>query len=202
MIEFTRWFLALFFVSVAAFYTVRILVIKRRTGVSPVFVGRPGTMHWANHFTFRVFRVLILGVCVLRLAWPGFDRYLIAYDTLWHPIVLMLGNGLLLVGFSAVVAIHGSMGQDWRSGAQAEAQTRLVTNGPFAVSRNPMMLGVIVAQLGLFLALPTLFSLVCLIVGVWAVAAQVGVEEQVLLKRFGAEYEEYASRTPRWLFHL
>ncbi len=201
VIDFTRWFLALFFVGVAAFYTLRILAIIRRTRTSPVFAGHPGSRHWATHFAFRVFRVLILGVCVLRLVWPGLDRYLVTFDALWHPLVLILGQVLLISGFSAVIAIHWYMGQDWRSGTRAEDQTRLITKGPFAVSRNPMMLGVVAAQLGLFLALPSLFTLACLVAGTWAVTAQVGVEERLLLKRFGAEYEAYRGQTPRWLIH-
>ena len=52
---------------------------------------------------------------------------------------------------------------------------------------------------GLFLALPSAFTLVCLIFGVWAVNAQVRIEESLLQKRFGSEYEMYRARTPRWL---
>ena len=189
----------MFFVGVAAFYTLRILAITRRTRSSPVFAGHPGTLHWATHFAFRVFRVLILGVCVFRLLWPGLDLYLVTFDALWHPFLLILGDVLLLCGFSAVVAIHWYMGENWRSGTRTGDQSRLITKGPFAVSRNPMMLGVVVAQLGLLFALPSLFTLACLVAGVWAVTAQVSVEERLLLKRFGAEYEAYASQTPRWL---
>ena len=201
VIEFTRWFLALFFIGVAAFYTVRILAIIRRSRTSPVFSGRPGTLHWATHSAFRVFRALILVVCVGRLIWPGLDLYLGTFDALWHPLVLMLGNALLLTGFLSVIAIHKYMGENWRSGTRAEDRTRLITTGPFGVSRNPMMLGVMVAQLGLFLALPSVFTLVCLIVGVWAVIAQVAVEERLLSDRFGTEYAAYRDQIPRWLIH-
>jgi len=198
--DLTRWFLALFFVGVAAFYTVRIIVAKRRMHASPVFSGEPGTLHWATHTVFRVFRVLILGVCLVRLAWPGIDRYLVTFDALWHPVVFILGSGLLVAGFLTVILIHFFMGKDWRSGTRAEDGTRLITTGPFAVSRNPMMLCVIAAQVGLFLALPSLFTLVCLVLGVGAVTAQVGVEEPLLRQRFGAEYDAYSARIPRWLF--
>ncbi len=75
----------------------------------------------------------------------------------------------------------------------------LITTAPFTFSRNPMMLGVIVAQLGLFLALPTIFTSVCLAVGIWAVNAQTRVEERALRDRFGAKYQDYEERTPRWL---
>jgi protein-S-isoprenylcysteine O-methyltransferase Ste14 len=64
-----------------------------------------------------------------------------------------------------------------------------------------MMLCVIVAQVGLFLALPSLFTLVCLVLGVWAVNAQVGVEERLLRQRFGEDYDTYVSHTPRWLIY-
>ena len=197
--DFTRWFLALFFVGVAAFYTARIIVAKRRMHASPVFSGKPGTLHWATHTPSRVFRVLVLGVCLARLAWSELDRYLVTFDALWRPVVLILGCGLLGASFLAVILIHFFMGEDWRSGTRAEDGIRLITTGPFTVSRNPMMLCVIAAQLGLFLALPSVFTLVCLMLGVWAVTAQVGVEERLLRQRFGESYNAYAARTPRWL---
>jgi protein-S-isoprenylcysteine O-methyltransferase Ste14 len=197
--EFTRWFLALFFVGVAAFYTIRIIVAKHRMHSSPVFSGEPGTLHWATHTVFRVFRVLILGVCLARLAWPDLDRYLVPFDTLWRPVVLILGCSLLGASFLAVILIHFYMGEDWRSGTRVEDEPHLITTGPFSLSRNPMMLFVIAAQFGLFLALPSLFTLVCLVLGVWAVTAQVGVEERLLRRRFGEDYDSYASHTPRWL---
>jgi protein-S-isoprenylcysteine O-methyltransferase Ste14 len=195
----TRWFLALFFVGVATFYTVRILLLKRRTGTSPVFGGRPGTLHFAAHAAFRLFRVAILAVCIGRLVWPDLDRFLVPINALWQPAVLLLGVGLILAGFAFVVAVHFFMGRDWRSGTRDAEPTRLVTSGPFALSRNPMMLGVMAAQLGLFLALPSLFTLICLAIGLWAVVAQVAVEERLLRRKHGAAYDAYVARTPRWL---
>ena len=81
-VDITRWFLALFFVGVAALYTIRILLLKLKTGSTPVFAGQPGTLHFVAHLTFRAFRVVILAVCVGRLLWPPLDLYLIAFDAL------------------------------------------------------------------------------------------------------------------------
>lgn len=197
--DFARGFLALFFLGVAVFYTVRIIVVERRIGVSPVFDGQLGTLHWATHTSFRVFRVLILGVCLIRLAWHELDDYLIPFAALWHPLVLIAGCGILLASFSAVIGIHFYMGKNWRSGSRVEDRTLLITTGPFSYSRNPMMLCVVAGQIGLFLALPSVFTLVCLVLGVWAVTAQVGVEEQRLRQRFGGVYDAYRAHTPRWL---
>jgi len=198
-IEFTRWFLALYFSGVATFYTFRILQTKHRRRSSPVFSGKPGTLHFATHVAFRVFRAIILCVCLVRLVWPPFDQYLVVIDVLWHPLVLLLGDGVMLFAFSAVILLHFQMGGDWRSGTRNGDQTRLITSGAFAYSRNPMMLGVLLAQLGFFLALPSVFALVCFVVGVWAVIAQVRVEERLLMNRFGDVYQDYKARTPRWL---
>ena len=62
-----------------------------------------------------------------------------------------------------------------------------------------MMLCVIAGQIGLFLALPSLFTLACLVIGVWAVISQVGIEEGILRRRFSVEYDAFAAQTPRWL---
>jgi len=198
-VEFTRWFLALFFVGVAGFYTVRIIQVGRRLEASPVFSGDFGTRHWTYHAAFRFFRVLILVVCLVRLAWPQFDRFLVPFDGLWHPALLLTGDAMLAGGFAATIAVHFYMGDQWRSGTRDGERTQLITSGPFARSRNPMMLSVMTAQAGLFLAMPSVFTLICLAVGWWAVVAQTAVEEKALQQRFGGDYEAYRATTPRWL---
>lgn len=198
-IEFTRWYLAIFFVGVGAFYTTRILLLKRRLHESPVFMGSPGTLHFTTHLTFRVFRTLILGVCVARLVWPTVDSVLVPFESLWHPAVLLIGNLLLALGFAAALKVHFFMGDAWRSGTRPENKKLLITSGPFSATRNPMMVCVMTTQLGLFLAMPSAFTLICLLIGVWAVRTQVLVEEKLLHQRFGAAYAEYAGRVPRWL---
>jgi protein-S-isoprenylcysteine O-methyltransferase Ste14 len=133
------------------------------------------------------------------LAWPGFDIYLVPLPVLWHPAILLTGVVLLLASFTAVLYVHFYLGENWRSGTRQDGEGRLVTSGPYAITRNPMMLLVMAAQIGLFLALPSVFTLVCLAAGLWAVRAQVRVEEQMLEARYGAAYQAYANRTPRWL---
>ena len=194
------WFLAAYFTGVAAFYTVTIIRKRRRAGASPVIHGGPGTLHCRVHRTFAVFRGLIWAVAVTRLFWPGLDAWLIPLTPLWRPPVLLAGVALLIVGFAAVVAVHAYMGRDWRSGIEETGPRRLITDGPFAVSRNPTFIAIQVAQLGLFLALPTVFTLICLVVGVIAIHVQVRLEEAHLAARFGDAYGDHRTTTPRWLW--
>ncbi len=198
----SRWFLAAFFVGVAAFYAVRIAVAKSRTGRSPVYAGKRGTLHHLTHSTFRVFRAAILIVCVVRVPWPDIDAALVPIDLLWRGEVIFSGLALMLTAFAGILFVHFYMGEDWRSGVPPDRPgeaRRLITSGPFALSRNPILLLVQLGQLGFFLALPTVFSLVCLIVGVAMVHAQVSVEEKEMEARFGEAWRAYARKTPRWL---
>ena len=200
-VEFTRWFLAAFFTAVAAFYTGRIILAARYRGTSPVFAGRPGSAHYLTHLAFRVFRVVIWLVCVVRCAVPDADGLIGPIHLLWTAPVVLIGDALLAGSFAFALHVHFYMGRDWRSGTHDEDMGRLITTGPFAVSRNPMLLAVQGAQIGLFLALPSVFTLVCLGVGLWAVHAQVRVEEVALAARHGGVYAAYRSETPRWLVH-
>lgn len=80
------------------------------------------------------------------------------------------------------------------------AATSLVTDGPNGITRNPMyvgMAGMLAAnalQRGAWLAgLP---------VGAFVLAIdrlQIPAEEDALRAHFGAEYDEYCARVPRWL---
>ncbi len=198
-VEFTRWFLAIFFTAVAAFYTCRIVLAARRRGASPVFNGEPGTVHYWTHLMFRVFRVTIWLVCVIRLVLPAADGLIGPVYPLWTAPVVLAGNALLAVSFAFALHVHFYMGRDWHSGIPADHSGVLITTGPFALSRNPMMLAVQGGQIGLFLALPSVFTLVCLVIGLWAVHVQVRVEELALADRHGDVYAAYRSQTPRWL---
>ena len=62
-----------------------------------------------------------------------------------------------------------------------------------------MYVGVATAQLGFFLALPSLFSLICLAVGLYALYKQIAVEEAHLVTRFNDDYLKYKQTVPRWL---
>lgn len=200
--EFSRWFLAAFFVFVAAFYTLRICLTTRRTGRSPVCPGEAGSRSFTIHQVFRVFRAVILLVCLARVAWPDLDAWLLPIGPLWRPEIIIAGNLLLLSSFLAVLYVHTFMAGDWRSGIDESSDSPLITSGPFALSRNPMFILIQLAQLGLFLSLPSVFTLLCLIVGATALHAQVRLEERYLLARYGQAYRAYCQAVPRWLWPL
>ena len=79
--------------------------------------------------------------------------------------------------------------------------TALITEGPFAKSRNPIYVAnpLLVAGAGL------LFGMIWLVLAALAGALltqklAIAREERHLAARFGQDWTDYASRTPRWLF--
>ena len=197
-IEITRWYLAGFFLFVAGFYTSRLLLARLRRGSSLVTYGRPGSLHWWLSLTFRVFRITILGLMVARVPWSGVDAMLLPCPALLIAPIVIAGDILLAASFGFVLYCHAFMGEAWRSGIAEADLPPLITNGPFRWSRNPTFLGIQGAQLGFFLALPSVFTFICLVVGVTVMQLQVRLEERHLAAAFGQAYRDYCDRTPRW----
>jgi protein-S-isoprenylcysteine O-methyltransferase Ste14 len=76
----------------------------------------------------------------------------------------------------------------------------LVTDGPFAYTRNPMYLGLVLALVGVALLLARPWP--WLVVPVFAILLQLRFirhEERLMADTFGAAYEAYRGRTRRWI---
>lgn len=158
-----------------------------------------GSRPWFSHFSFRVFRQAILFICVLRLAFPALDNYLIVFNQLQLWPIVSAGIFMMFAGFSLTIAGHINLGENWSSGVDTNRETNLVNNGLYSKSRNPMFIGIIVTQIGFLLALPSLFALLCIIAGNVAIINQLFVEERFLRQRFGDSHIAYTDAVPRWL---
>lgn len=79
--------------------------------------------------------------------------------------------------------------------------TALITEGPFARSRNPIYLGntLLVFGAGLLLGIAWLLP-AALIAAAVVQKLAIAREERHLARSFGRAWTEYAARTPRWLF--
>ncbi|NVK58174.1 MAG: isoprenylcysteine carboxylmethyltransferase family protein [Alteromonadaceae bacterium] len=193
-----RWFLAAFFTFVAVFYTC--LVIYKKRHYQPVTTMGPAySCHWWNHLTFRVFRAAIWLVCVWLVFSPTVFTYLVPFNALLIPQLMWSGAMFLVFGFIIAIAANFTLGDQWRSGIVQNENHNLIKKGLYGISRNPGYIGVGVAQMGFFLALPSLFSLICLLVGLFALRKQALLEEQYLHNRYHEHYMHYRSLVPRWL---
>lgn len=75
----------------------------------------------------------------------------------------------------------------------------LMTDGPYRLSRNPMLTGTFVYLIGICTWLWTWQALAVFIIFVVIMLVQVRTEENRLRRDFGEEYEVYCRRTGRFL---
>ncbi len=80
------------------------------------------------------------------------------------------------------------------------ATRTILDTGPFAVSRNPLYVGLVALDVGLALLAGSAWALLLVPVGVAALVwGAILPEERYLTAVFGAEYEAYRARVHRWL---
>ena len=81
-----------------------------------------------------------------------------------------------------------------------DAPKRLVVEGPYLHTRNPMYLALMSALLGWLLAYQSL-GLLLYTIGVGSAFASfvIWYEEPHLRRQFGEQYDQYRARVPRWL---
>ncbi len=134
----------------------------------------------------------------LYAAWRLQGRYSLAFDL--APFAGYIGWGLIglgLAGFAwALTAIWGHR----TTVNPYKAASNLVTQGPFAHSRNPIYVSDWLIYLGITLLLGTVWPLLFAPL-VWGVMRYgvIAHEEAHLLAKFGDEYQTYCSRVKRWL---
>jgi protein-S-isoprenylcysteine O-methyltransferase Ste14 len=123
-----------------------------------------------------------------------------ALDFVFEPLADYLGwslIGLGLAGFAwALAAIWGHR----TTVNPYKAASNLVTQGPFARSRNPIYVSDWFVYVGVTLLLDTAWPLLFAPL-VWLVMrfGVIAHEEAHLLAKFGEEYRIYCSRVRRWL---
>jgi protein-S-isoprenylcysteine O-methyltransferase Ste14 len=115
-------------------------------------------------------------------------------------LVLFLGIGVVACGLAFGAWALWVM---WRTGVSAvpgREPTRLVSDGPFRFSRNPIYISLAVMYTGLSVALNTFWPLALLIFAIATVDRMIILQEEKFLeKKFGQEYLSYKLKVRRWI---
>ena len=120
------------------------------------------------------------------------------------PIPIPAGHGigllLLILGFVAGYSGFSAFRKAGTPVRLGDEPTKLVTSGPYRITRNPMYLGLELALFGaFFLAKSPFFLLPPIVFFLLIHFVQIPFEENVMTERFGRSYEEYCRRVRRWL---
>ena len=138
-------------------------------------------------------------VSFLFLAWC-LGQYLPLGMSVDHPMThmmagLMIGAGLLLMAAARVAF--------WRHKTTViphQTPERLITDGVFARTRNPIYLGDALLQAGFFLRFDAVPSLVFVPIFVWWIERQFIVPEEDRMRRvFRADFARYEQKVRRWV---
>jgi protein-S-isoprenylcysteine O-methyltransferase Ste14 len=189
--------LALLVLYASVAFGARAIVQFRRTGSTGFrgISGRPGSPGWLGGVLFAAAIGLILAAPLLHLA--GAIKPFAPFE---EPAVQALGVALYCFGLAGTLVAQRAMGSSWRVGVDTSERTDLVTAGPFALVRNPIVAAMIPAVLGLALLVPNIAALLGFLSLVAAVELQVRfVEEPYLLRSHGEGYARYAARVGRFL---
>jgi protein-S-isoprenylcysteine O-methyltransferase Ste14 len=102
-----------------------------------------------------------------------------------------------LIGLSLILG--GLALRSWAAGILRK-QAQVTTGGPYALVRHPLYIGSFMMMLG-FCALIDDAENIWFVLGPFAILyfMRIVSEERALLKRFGARWEEYTRRVPRFL---
>lgn len=162
---------------------------NRSRGV-PVAMSRKGALE-------RVLLTLAWVSFFLPFAWC-FSSVLAFADVPLHPAAFAAGVAVTALGLWYFHRSHADLGTNWSISLDIREGHTLVTRGVYARLRHPMYLGLLLYSLGQALFLPNLLAgpaylaVMALITG-----CRLGPEERMMRDRFGAAWDEYASRTKR-----
>jgi protein-S-isoprenylcysteine O-methyltransferase Ste14 len=147
-------------------------------------------------FALLVFAFIIIAVQV--------DKLLGSADILPSWLSLILSPlfflvAFILIGWSVLIFLRAK-----GTPVPLNPPPRLVTTGPYAYVRNPMLTGVFALLFGIGALLGSGSLLVIItplfiLVNVWELKA---IEEPELVKRLGQDYIEYRKRTPMFFPRL
>ena len=170
------------------------LQARRGGGPSIHRRDRPGSAQWWSRVIASVGLLAGIAAAVADIAGVA------PFGPLDNDVVRVLGIALYVLGIAATMVAQWAMGDSWRGDVDPDVRTALVTSGPFAVVRNPILTSTDVTALGLALIVPNVLAGVMLIAFVAAHQIQVRfVEEPYLLQIHGDAYRKYSASTGRFV---
>ncbi|MFO7607126.1 MAG: isoprenylcysteine carboxylmethyltransferase family protein [Desulfurivibrionaceae bacterium] len=139
----------------------------------------------------------------LQSTFPRTDIFAHGSGHLWHTLfgfegdphanpIHLAANLMIFVGFFLVY-------RAWLVLHKALQKGELATGGPYAKVRHPQYDGLILVMSGFLLMWPTLLTLIMFPVLVYFYVRLARREEKQVRKEFGAAYDGYARKVPRFI---
>ena len=150
----------------------------------------PGEKSWPYYYHWTL--VAIFNVSVLVVSYLDWSTWLL-------PRPATLVSGLVLTGLGFLIFRRGAnpMDSDETMGLTGD----LYTKGPYAYSRNPQYIGMIIGLIGFLLLVNSIYISILVIAHIVWVLLLPFAEEPHLEEEYGTEYKQYQKNTPRFVDH-
>jgi len=189
-------FLLIFFFLV---FFLRSFLTWRKTGINPLTFSKGDDAHGYIGKVYGFISVLELIVVSIYAFAPSFHKYLLPFWYLENKTLMKVGWLLLFISILLVWIAQSHMRESWRIGIDEINKSELVTSGLFSYSRNPIFLGIMIANFGLFLIIPNAFTLLIVSLSTVSINTQIRLEEAFLEKSHGTAYINYRKKVRRWI---
>jgi len=173
-------------------------MLWKKTGVNPLTFNKSDDAHGYNGKVFTFISILELVVVFIYAFKSEWYQYLLPFWYLENSYLQYIGWGLLMLSLVLVWIAQSHMANSWRIGIDEENKTELVTNGLFSISRNPIFLGIMIANVGLLLIIPNAFTLLIVSLSTISINTQIRLEEEFLKNSHGQAYLDYLNQVRRW----
>lgn len=170
----------------------------RTAGVSPYVIDHQDPLH---RFVGAVFGVVVAGLLAYGVVLAFAPESEPAFGLLtWASNDALRWSGAAIMAAATMWTgvAQFAMGDSWRIGIPEQA-TRLRTGGPFAVSRNPIFLGMLAFVVGLAVWSPSAVTFAFLAATYVSLEVQIRSEEAFLERAHGDAYRAYRARVRRWI---
>ena len=192
--------LFIFFIIYFLFvFVIRSILLKNKTGINPLTFNKTDDAHGFNGKVFTaitLMELIIVGIYAFKIEWY---KYLLPFWYIENEILSIIGWGFLIISLIIVWIAQSHMANSWRIGIDEKNKTKLVTKGLFSFSRNPIFLGIMIANMGLFLVIPNAFTLLIISLSTISINTQIRLEEAFLEREFGNDYLAYVNKVRRWI---
>ena len=178
---------------------VRTAILYRKTGFNPMKKFGGKSEHQLPEVLITIAIILLVIIAGNYFFLMENVKYLIPFKFMDYSWIQGVGLTISAVGLVTAFLAQMQMKESWRISLDNENDIELVDRGLFAYTRNPIYIALIVAYIGLFLVLPSLFSFLFLLIMWIGISLKVKDEEKFLESKLGQSYMDYKKKVNRWI---
>ncbi len=110
------------------------------------------------------------------------------------PVWAAVGLAFEALGVAYALTARRYLGKNWSGTVTIKVDHRLISSGPYAITRHPIYMGILLGLLGTAVAYGEIRGLVGWALVLAAYLAKSAKEEKFLSEQFGEQYKQYRRR--------